>query len=46
MLIKGGNKVKPQKELPSNDLKVIGYPDIMINVNTIIVINTSQFEYL
>lgn len=46
-LIKDGNynKVITQKELSSDYLKVIGYPDIMINDNTIIDIKTSKFEY-
>lgn len=45
MLIKDSNKVITQKELSSDYLKVIGYPDIMINENTIIDIKTSKFEY-
>lgn len=44
-LIKDGNKVITQKELSSDYLKVIGYPDIMINENIIIDIKTSKFEY-
>jgi hypothetical protein len=45
MLFKDGNKVITQKELSSDYLKIVGYPDIMINDNTIIDIKTSKFEY-
>lgn len=43
--VNGLNKAITQKELSNDYLKVIGYPDIMINDNTIIDIKTSKFEY-